>query len=47
MRLLLVAILPLTPNTEKFASAVVGNTRGVHVVNRTGEGSCTRLALMQ
>lgn len=41
------AILPITPNTEKFASAAACNTRGVHATNGTGEGSCARLATME
>lgn len=40
MYLVLAAMLPETPNTEKFANAVASNTCGVHAVNGT-EGSCT------
>lgn len=37
MHLLLAAMLPVTPNTEEIASAVVGSIRGVRVVNGTKE----------
>lgn len=47
MRLLFATMLPETPNTETFGSEVVGNTRGVHAMNGTGEHSCTRLTLKQ
>lgn len=47
MCLLLASMLPVAPNTEKFVSAAVDNTSGVHVVDRTGEGSYTRSAPMQ